>query len=180
MKTSVLIATLLLTTSVFAQTGLVTEFNEACNCNIVTNHYDEGQVSSVHHETPGGKKHGKETVFYNNGQMQYERTWKNGKLDGEGKHYHQNGNLHYTEAYKDGQKSGSWSFYEEDGTILQTIIYNGANATDGTYEFYHAGIKYLSQDVENGRMTNQNVINQKIYDQLKAEAEALRQAGKQP
>lgn len=178
MKTFLLIVAIFTSSVAFTQTGLVTQFDEACNCNVVTNHYDEGQVSSVHHESVDGKYHGKETVYFPDGKVQYERTWVMGKLDGEGLHYHRNGNLHYKESYDNGRKTGAWTFYDENGTIVQGITYSGTNQADGTYDYYHAGVKYLSQTVENGHMTKETIVNQAVYDVAKEEAELNRKAGK--
>jgi len=178
MKTFVLIITIFTATTAFAQNGLVKTYDEACNCNVVTNHYDGGQVSSVHHESLDGKYNGRETVYYQDGSIQYERTWKNGKLDGEGTHYHSNGNLHYKESYANGHKTGTWSFYDDQGTVMQAITYNGNNGSDGNYDYYHNGVKYLTQTVENGHMVKETVVDQQTYDVVKQEAEENSRLGK--
>jgi hypothetical protein len=161
----------------FAQNGLETTFDQSCNCNVVTNHFDEGTVSSIHHETLDGRKNGLEEVFYANGQLQYKRNWINNQLDGEGVHYHNDGTLYYKEFYANGVKSGTWSFYEHDGTIMQSITYTGNNA-DGVYDYFSAGVKYFTQVVTNGQVSQEIVVNQTIYDALIEEAEAARAAGK--
>lgn len=170
----------ILSFSAFAQKGITTEFDKSCNCNVVTNHYDNGAISSVHHETLDGKKNGDEIVYFENGQIQYKRNWKMDKLDGTGDHFHHDGTKHYEEHYNNGKKTGAWKFYDHDGTIMQMITYTeGAeNDADGTYDYYQAGVKYYTQVVKNGKLASETVVNQEIYDQLKAEAEAERAAGK--
>jgi antitoxin component YwqK of YwqJK toxin-antitoxin module len=161
----------------FAQ-GLVESYDESCKCTHIQNHFDNGQISTEYTENAAGKKHGEETVYYADGNIQYKRTWKNGSLDGIGTHYHRNGSVYYEESHDDGIKNGAWSFRDEDGELIQVINYSG-NDNDGTYEYYHAGVKYYTQTVSSGKLISENVLNQTIYDQLKAEAEAAKAAGKQ-
>ena len=177
MKTFLFLPILLLAASSFAQTGLTKEFDETCNCYVVTNHYDNGIVSAVHHEAESGKKNGIETVYFFDGTKQMERKWKHGVLDGVGTHYHRNGNVYYKSHYSSGLKTGDWTFKDEDGNLIQIISYVGSN-DDGTYAYYHGGVKYLVQNVVKGKMTSENILDQGIYDQLVAEAEAAKQAGK--
>ncbi len=178
MKTILTLLLFISSVSVYSQTGLVKSFDSQCNCTIVTNHYDNGQVSAQYHENDKGKKHGLESVFFDNGSLQYTRNWTNGKLNGEGKHYHRNGNVYYNEVYANGDKSGTWTFKDEEGDLTQTIQYT-SNGNDGIYDYYHAGIKYFTQALQNGKMVAETVLNAEIHDQLKAEAEAAQQAGKQ-
>ena len=183
MKSINLFAGILITVATsagFAQKGVTTEFDKSCNCNVVTNHFDNGKVSNVYHETLDGKKNGEEIVYYESGQIQYQRTWKMNKLDGTGTHFHQDGSKHYEEHYNNGKKTGAWKFYDFDGTLMQMITYTeGAeNEADGTYDYFQAGVKYYTQIVKDGKLADEIVVNQEIYNQLKAEAEAERAAGK--
>lgn len=178
MKSTLLLLIMLSSLTGFGQTGLVKAFDNACNCTVVTNHYDQGQVSSKHFENDKGKKHGVETVYFEDGSIQYSRNWVNGKLDGEGKHYHRNGNVYYEEIHSNGVKSGVWKFRDEDGDLTQSITYSGTG-NDGVYDYYHAGTKYLTQTVQKGKMVSESVLNTEIYEQLKAEAEAAKEVGKQ-
>lgn len=157
--------------------GLEKTFNASCNCYEITNHYDNGQVSSLTHQNAKGQMDGKEIVFFQDGKVQYERIWKNGKLDGAGKHYFRNGNLYYTEIYENGTKAGEWKFYDDQGDMVQTIAYSGLNS-DGLYKYFHGGVFYLEQTIVQGSMSNQIVHNQEIYNQLLAEYENGRNANK--
>lgn len=176
MKTFLTLLLISLSPLCFAQ-GLVEEYDESCNCTHYTNHYDDGQVSATYTMNASGKKNGIEKVFYVGGMLQYDRTWVNGKLDGKGKHYFRNGQLYYTEEHENGVKTGNWAFHDEEGDTTQVIKYSG-NGNDGTYEYYHAGVHYFTQEVSIESLASETVLNQVIYDQLKSEAEAAQAAGK--
>tara|TARA_Y100000768_G_scaffold62258_1_gene42498 strand:+ start:1014 stop:1382 length:369 start_codon:yes stop_codon:yes gene_type:complete len=85
--------------------------------------------------------------FYHNGNLKYQRLYKDGKADGKWTHYYENGNIWidgnynhgiqvglWTTYYKNGQewtkgnyknneRSGKWIFYEEDGTVYEQKEY---------------------------------------------------------
>ncbi|MBO5997035.1 MAG: hypothetical protein J6P93_00710 [Alphaproteobacteria bacterium] len=50
-----------------------------------------------------GEKDGPEKWYYENGQLMSEQTYKNGKEDGPGKRYNRNGELNGEAIYKDGR-----------------------------------------------------------------------------
>lgn len=177
MKKLLALPILLLSLNGLAQNGLTKEFDETCNCYVVTNHYDNGNISAQHQELESGKKNGTEIVYYFDGKTQYQRNWKNGKLNGIGTHYHANGKVYYKSSYTNGKKSGTWTFKEDDGQTIQIISYTGSK-DDGTYAYYHGGVNYFTQIVTGGKMVSETVLNQGIYDQLIAEAEAAKSAGK--
>jgi antitoxin component YwqK of YwqJK toxin-antitoxin module len=177
MKKLLVLPVLLFTLNSLAQTGLTKVFEASCDCYVVTNHYDNGKVSATHQELESGKKNGVETVYYFDGKKQFQRTWKNGKLNGVGTHYHANGNVYYESSYANGEKSGNWTFKEDNGETIQVISYNGSK-DDGTYSYYRAGVNYFTQVVAGGKMISENVLDQAIYDQLIAEAEAAKSAEK--
>lgn len=177
MKTIIFACLLMLASSAFSQNGLEHTYDESCDCTVVTNHYDGGQVSSVHHENNAGKRDGLETVYYENGQVQYERTWANGVLNGQGTHYHRSGNVNYQEQYTNGKKSGTWTFYDDEGTVIQSITYTGNNM-DGTYDYYDAGVLYYRQVIQGGQLADEEILQQEVYDAVQEAAEAARKAGK--
>jgi len=47
---------------------------------------------------------GKSISYYENGQIEYERNYKDGKLEGKSISYYENGQIKYEENYKDGKK----------------------------------------------------------------------------
>ncbi|GAB4384260.1 MAG: hypothetical protein Kow0075_16320 [Salibacteraceae bacterium] len=151
----------------------VSRYDESCNCNIITNTDEKGNLTSVHHENLKGKRHGSETVYHSNGTVAYERTWHNGKLHGKGTHYHANGNIYYHEHYDHGAKTGTWDFYTDDGTPVQSITYTG-QGNDGEYVFYHNGVAYLKQIIQNGKLKEETVLNPDVLEAVKAEKASSR------
>lgn len=170
MKPIVLIA-LLFSASVSFSQGLTETFDENCNCYTITNHFDNGQVSSEHHENVDRKRIGSEKVYSADGHLNYERSWKAGKLHGDGTFYHPDGSIYATEHYNEGEKVGKWIFQDRDGTPIQIIEYVG-NGNDGTYDYYHTGVKYFTQALENGQLVSTEIINQEIYDIIQEEGSA--------
>jgi antitoxin component YwqK of YwqJK toxin-antitoxin module len=149
--------------------GLVEEFDAACTCWTITNHYDNGQISMVHHENEARQKHG-ELVHYNaEGQVLRKEYWANGKLNGTAVHYHPDGSIYLEATYKEGKKMGVWVFRDPDGTPSQEINYTG-KGSDGTYTYYYAGVKYLEQLIDNGKLVSTEILNQEIYDIVQEEA----------
>ena len=95
-----------------------------------------------------GKKNGKWTEYYKNGQIKKEGNYKDGKGDGkwtfydeegsligEGIYqnglkwsgffidYYENGQIKEHGIYKDGEKEGKWTYYNEDGSIKNILDY---------------------------------------------------------
>jgi len=144
-------------------------YEVACDCWTVTNYYDNGQVSSVHHENNARKKDGDAVVYGYEGQKVRYEHWVNGRLDGTATHYHPDGSIYLEATYENGKKKGRWLFREPDGTPSQEIIYSG-NGSDGIYVLYYAGVKYVEQTIENGKLVNTNVVHQELYDIVQEES----------
>lgn len=176
MKYLILITICLSGLSLNAQ-GFTKEYDANCDCEVVKNHFDNGQLSAEYKQTMDGKRIGVEKQYYQDGQLQYERNWVNGILDGENKNYHRNGKLYYNEQYSNGNKAGTWSFYDDEGDKVYDIAYTG-NGNDATYSYFSAGVLYLKQVVAGGAMVNEQVLNQEIYDAKIEEAEAAKNAKK--
>ena len=62
--------------------------------------------------------------WYDNGQKEYEETFKDGKLDGLRTYWHKNGQKKKEENYKDGEFDGLYTNWYE----------NGQKRFEGTYE----------------------------------------------
>lgn len=149
--------------------GLVEKFDEGCNCYIITNHFDNGQVSSIHHENVARKRDGIATTFGEDGKVQREERWLNGKLNGTTTHYHNNGAIYLEAYYENGKKTGTWKFLDLDGTPSQEITYNG-NGSDGIYGLYYGGVKYVEQTIEHGKLVDTKILHQELYDAVREEA----------
>lgn len=170
MKAIVFIALLTASSSLFAQ-GLTETFDEGCECYTITNHFDNGQVSSVHHENVNRKRTGSEKVYSAGGHLNYKRNWESGKLHGTGTFYHSDGSIYVLESYDHGNKIGDWTFQDPQGTPIQVINYTG-RGNDGTYSYYYTGQKYFVQKLVNGELVSSEVINQELYDIVQEEGSA--------
>ena len=149
--------------------GLQESFDASCNCWTVTNHFDNGQVSSEHTENAARKKNGTATTYNANGIIIRQENWNNGQLDGTSTSYHHDGSIYLEANYNNGTKIGTWTFKDLDGTPTQEIEYNGTSG-DATYSHYYGGVKYIEQTVVNGQMVTNNILNPELYDQVQAEA----------
>lgn len=153
--------------------GLEETFDAGCNCWIITNHYDNGVVSMVHHENEARQKHGEMRHYNTEGKLTKVESWSNGKLHGTSIHYHPDGSVYLEATFNNGKKMGTWIFRDPDGTPSQEISYSGKGA-DGVYVHYHAGVPYVEQVIEEGKMINTRILNQEIYDVVQEEAAAIK------
>lgn len=158
--------------------GYSRDYKANCDCFEVKNHLDNGQLSAHFFETNDGKRNGVEKVFYPNGNLQYERTWVNNKLNGVGKHYFIDGSLYYEEYHELGIRKGIWKYFDNEGDLVSEVSYTG-NEQDGTYTYYHAGVKFYSYKVENNAKVSETIHNKEIFDVLREEAEANQNATKE-
>ena len=74
--------------------------------------------------------------FYEDGQLQRKRNYKDGKEDGLYESYHENGQLEFKGNYKDGERDGLREWYYEDGQLQRKRNYKDGKK-DGLYESYH-------------------------------------------
>ncbi len=170
MKSIVFVVLVSLSSTLLAQ-GLTETFDEECSCFVITNHYENGQISSVHHENVNRNRVGAEKVYSAGGNLNYERNWEKGKLHGSGTFYHPDGIVYINEQYVEGQKVGKWNFQDPQGTPIQTIEYTG-HGNDGTYSHFYTGQLYFVQKLENGALVNSEVVNQELYDIVQEEGSA--------
>ena len=61
------------------------------------------------------KKNGVYTEYYENGQKEFERIYKDGKRDGLQTNWFENGQKKEEGTYKDGKKDGKWTKWYENG-----------------------------------------------------------------
>ncbi|MFB6257948.1 MAG: toxin-antitoxin system YwqK family antitoxin [Flavobacteriales bacterium] len=111
--------------------------------------YDPEGVKSAIQEYRAGLRHGKELVFYRNGDtalirhykdslkhgpwkkffkkggIQAEGRFKEGRRAGKLKYYHPNGALKYEGEHNEkGFREGKWIWYKKNGKLDQTVIYD--------------------------------------------------------
>lgn len=70
-----------------------------------------------------GLKHGLYLVFFENGNLSYENTYKNDIIHGARKSWFDNGQLDYIHNYRDGQRHGLQQDWGKNGEIYPTRMY---------------------------------------------------------
>ena len=81
----------------------------------------------------GGKKHGLEESYYENGQLKSKGSYKDGIKEGLWENYYENGQLNDKVNYKDGVHEGLWELYNEDGSFKFDMCWKRGEATDDSY-----------------------------------------------
>ena len=85
-------------------------------------YYDNGQLEE-RKTFRDGELEGLGEIYYKNGQLSYKMTYKDGKLDGTSLGYYENGKLHMKATYKDGKREGLREIYFSDGTLASKCFY---------------------------------------------------------
>lgn len=86
-------------------------------------YFENGHKKIVGHYK-NGKKDGKWTFWYVNGEKQSEGYYIQDIRTGQTQVYHENGKLFYKGKYTDGQKDGEWTFYNSDGKPVNLISFD--------------------------------------------------------
>jgi antitoxin component YwqK of YwqJK toxin-antitoxin module len=75
-------------------------------------------------ELKDNRKHGKWTVWHQNGNTWSEGYYSNGVDDGRRTGYHENGQKHFQGKYKNGKMAGTWKFWDDTGVKVNEIKYD--------------------------------------------------------
>ena len=92
---------------------------------MVESYYDNGQLR-FKGSYKDGEYDGPFIVYHQNGQLEFKGSYKDRNLHGLWVTYFENGQLHFKGSYKDGREEGLWVGYNEDGTVWELMT--------GTYE----------------------------------------------
>ena len=84
----------------------------------------ENRQMQMDGEYKDGKRNGLWVSWYMNGKKWSEGTFKNGKSEGRRVTYFENGKVRYDGAYKNDQRVGKWRFYDETGKLLAEQDYS--------------------------------------------------------
>lgn len=108
-----------------------------------TSRYDNGKVKMTA-KISEGKKEGIVQIFFENGQLNEIRSYKNNLMDGTWEMY----NIYKVKVsvanYKNGLKHGKWYIYDDTGTLLYDMEYVNGEKT-GTWKKYDASGKLISE-----------------------------------
>ena len=87
-------------------------------------YYENGQKRVEGEYNREGKKDGKWTYWYEDGNKWSEGYFKDGLNHKERTTWHETGEMHYTGNYEMGKRVGVWKFYNEDGELVKEIDYD--------------------------------------------------------
>jgi len=108
-----------------------------------TSRYDNGMVKMTA-KISEGKKEGIVQIFFENGQLNEIRSYKNNLMDGTWEIY----NIYKVKVsvanYKDGLKHGQWLIFDDKGTLLYDMEYS-AGQKSGTWKKYDETGKLTSE-----------------------------------
>jgi hypothetical protein len=79
-------------------------------------HYDDGQLK-FERNFKDGELHGKYTSWYESGQKKSEENYEDGELHGKYTSWYESGQKKSEENYEDGEASGRWFYWNENGKI---------------------------------------------------------------
>ena len=105
---------------------------------------EETKISEHYFVNENGEKHGTCKWYHENGNVEWERNYKDGELHGACKGYHENGNLKYEVNYKDGELHGTWKGYRKNGKLKWEWNYeNGKLLNLNYFQLFKKWIKKL-------------------------------------
>ena len=85
--------------------------------------------SIIHRENIDINKNGEFIEYYENGEMDWKDSYKNGKLNGKSYHYYENGKLSCVSEWVDDCMVGEFRSYSENesGELIEYRLYNDNN-----------------------------------------------------
>ena len=98
--------------------------------------YSNGKLQSRANYQPksdGGKKHGLQEWYHENGQLSLRVNYKDGKEDGLEESYQENGQLWTKSNWKDGELDGYFEVYAPNGQFDYKDCYKNGKKTDMSY-----------------------------------------------
>lgn len=108
-----------------------------------TSRFDNGMVKMTA-KISEGKKEGIVQIYFDNGQLNEIRSYKNNLMDSTWEIY----NIYKVKVsvanYKDGLKHGQWLIYDDKGTLLYDMEYTNGQKT-GTWKKYDSAGKLVSE-----------------------------------
>lgn len=97
---------------------------------------DNGKISSTGYFNEQGKRTGKWTWYYTNGNMKESAIYIDGKLDGENLGFYKNKAQKYIANYKDDTLDGKYEYFRENGASQETKFFLDGNL-DNLYTSYY-------------------------------------------
>jgi len=176
MKITVTISLLLLTTYLLSS-FISRSFSEnkgfdriITNDTLIIQDYGYQTVTTNYED---GKKNGKETAIFTNGDTFEIRNFKNNMLDGQVTTFFPHNRIGAIRSFKEGFRSGIFKTFDTLGNLKTETSFDGKYRSDdnlwsGTEIFYKDGKIIFSQIWEHGRRTRIIVHDQTLYSEYKA------------
>ncbi|RAX58243.1 hypothetical protein CCZ01_04000 [Helicobacter monodelphidis] len=101
----------------------------------IKEYYDDDNLA-FEYTFKDGRKEGVAKSYYANGNIQYEVIYKNGKREGARKGYYDNGNLAFETPYKNGKINGINKGYHKNGKPIWEVPYQDSQR-EGEAKWYH-------------------------------------------
>ena len=108
-----------------------TATTEGSNPEVLTNekeirkeYYDNGQLW-FKESYKDGERDGLFETYYSNGQLESKGSYKDGKQDGLWEDYHWNGQLKSKWSHKDGERDGLRLIFDDNGQLESVELYKG-------------------------------------------------------
>jgi antitoxin component YwqK of YwqJK toxin-antitoxin module len=92
-------------------------------------YYENGQLDSERNYKDG-ERNGLQRAWYENGQLKWEGNAKDGKQDGLWKEWYKNGQLRTEGNIKDGKRDGLWKYWHKNGQLDSERNYKDGEIID--------------------------------------------------
>jgi len=111
----------------------------------------EGEQIRARMEYFQGRKHGLERRWYANGQLYWERTFKNGRKNGTHKGWWPNGQLKFFYPFKNGNYNGELREWYDNGALAKLFRYDNGRETGKQQAWRKNGKLYVNYVMKNGK-----------------------------
>jgi hypothetical protein len=105
-------------------------------------------------EIVNGKKHGKFTTYYLNGNIEKQGMINQNHNEGEWKYYYDDGTLESVGHFKDDKPEGEWTFYYQNGIKKEAGIFKNGKRTGKWTMYDNKGEVINEQDFNTGEIPN--------------------------
>jgi antitoxin component YwqK of YwqJK toxin-antitoxin module len=130
---------------------LLISFASSCKKNETIDKYENGQVK-LECEFIKGKRNGKCTGYYPNGDIEYISFYENDTLSGVSKFFHKNGQLHWVVKFEKGLKNGEVKYRDSLGRIYQISTFKNNRLNEKSFSLYPNGSVKEEVNFLNGRL----------------------------
>ena len=107
-----------------------------------------------------GKRDGKWTTWYENGQKRSKANWDNGKRDGKWTTWYDNGEKLAQKKFKNGKKVGRWREWYDDGQIKVVDFYKDGKLDGNSSKWDKNGQKTFEATYTDGKLDSNESLEE--------------------